>query len=101
MLSRPYREPQSVSLSKATLAKLVGQYRVEDQQTVILTHKAAQLFIQCSIDMPTQALVAVTPNEFAISNSMTRLRFIQNESGATGKLQFFDRGVQIKTAMNA
>ena len=99
LLGQPYHEPEPITLSKAALAKFVGRYKIDDQQTVALTLKASQLFIQFHEGMTPTAIYAVAPNEFVMKDRIVLVRFTRDATGTVDGYQFFDRGTLIATAI--
>ncbi len=60
--------------------------------TVTISRKATQLLIQFWDNMTPMALTPVSSHEFAMPDSMSRLRFVVNAVGAVQAYQYYDRG---------
>ncbi len=93
LLGKPYREPEPIPLSKSALTKFVGQYKIGDHTTITISRKAKHLFIQFRDGMTPLMLIPVAPNEFAVPELMSRLRFLVDAAGAVREYQYYDRGL--------
>ena len=99
LIGKPHHEPEPISLGKSALSKFVGRYKVNDWQTITITRMGTSLNVQWQEGRPTQALMAVASNGFALPNTMLRLRFNPSGAGPAHEVQLFDRGALIDTAM--
>lgn len=94
-MGKPVIEPRSISLEGPALKKLLGRYQIRQAVhfDVTFTEQAGQLHVQFDDDPNTQALIALSPTDFALRDSLMQLRFVLDDAGHAKSVQLLDRGM--------
>ena len=102
-IDEPLQDPVAISLSKSTLQQFAGQYTVINNPmlTISVKCKGNQLYAQFAPGAPPIEIYPHTPSAFFMKDALLQLHFVSNPDDRDYKLQLWDQGVLLDTAVRS